>query len=123
MTTEVPIQITGRHLEITDAIREAVTKKFHKLERHFPHITRIHVTLSVDNIDRREIKKTDRPQNHKAKALISLPNKHEIVAEESTDDLYASIDGLVATLDRQLIKTNGIMKNRNGGLTSELRHH
>jgi putative sigma-54 modulation protein len=110
------IQITGRNIELTDAIRDMVNKKFEKLSKHFNHITHIHVTLKVNNVDRSKPKgdKRELKKLQTAKALILLPSKHEIVAEESTTDLYDSIDRLVSTLDRQLIETNRMMKSKNG---------
>jgi len=116
-----PIQITGRHLKITDALRNDVHTKLRKLEKHFPHITRIHITLSTLNVDRRKPKVT-RPKIHTAKGLISLPNKPEIVAEKTTDNLYTSIDLLIDVLDEQLKKANGMMKQRRDKITAELRH-
>ncbi len=107
------IQITGRNIELTDAIRGMVNEKFKKLERHFNHITHIHVTLKVNKVDRSK-PKGDIRKLQSAKALILLPSKHEIVAEESTDDLYSSIDLLVDSLDRQLKDTNQKMKTKSG---------
>lgn len=107
------IQITGRNIKLTDAIRDMVNDKFEKLEKHFNHIMHIHVTLKVNKVDRSK-PKGDQRKLQSAKALILLPSKHEIIAEESTDDLYSSIDLLVNTLDRQLIETNRMMKSKNG---------
>src|SRR5579872_402494 len=105
VTKPLQIQITGRNIKLTDTIRNMVNEKFEKLKRHFNHITHIHVTLKVNKVDRNKpkdgIKQLKKLQT--AKALILLPDKHEIIAEESTDDLYNSIDVLVDTLDRQLI--------------------
>lgn len=110
------IQITGRNIKLTDAIRDMVNEKFNKLEKHFSHITHIHVTLKVSKVDRSKPKgdKRELRKLQTAKALILLPSKHEIVAEESTEDLYSSIDRLVDTLDRQLVETNRMMKSKNG---------
>ena len=85
------LQITGRHLEITDAIREFINEKLTRLERHFDHITDIHVIIDV-------IKDT-----HIAEAKINLAGT-EIFAASKMNDLYASIDILLDKLDRQVIK-------------------
>lgn len=107
------IQITGRNIKLTDAIRDMVNEKFEKLKRHFSHITHIHVTLKVNKVDRSKPKGNSR-KLQTAKALVLLPSKHEIIAEESTDDLYSSIDLLIDTLDRQLKETNREMKEKHG---------
>jgi putative sigma-54 modulation protein len=41
------ISITGHHVEITEAMRNAVENKFERLERHFDHVSNVHVILSV----------------------------------------------------------------------------
>lgn len=85
------LQITGRHVEITDAIREFIDNKFSKLERHFDHITQVHVILSVEkNI-------------HQAEAKVNISGG-EIFAHNEAENMYASIDALIDKLDRQLIK-------------------
>ena len=42
------LQLTGRHVEITDSIRDYVNKRFEKLERHFDRISQAHVILNVE---------------------------------------------------------------------------
>ena len=42
------INLTGHHMDITPAIRAFVVEKFQRLERHFDHITVVHVILSVE---------------------------------------------------------------------------
>ena len=44
------INLTGRHVEITEALREYVDSKFSKLERHFDHINNVHVVLNVEKL-------------------------------------------------------------------------
>ena len=85
------INLTGHHLDITPALRSFVHEKFARLERHFDHITNIHVILTVEK---------DRQQ---AEATIHV-NRGDLFAEVEHDDMYASIDRLADKLDRQLIK-------------------
>jgi putative sigma-54 modulation protein len=92
------LQITGRHLEVTDAIREFINEKLVRLERHFDHITGIHVILDV-------VKDT-----HIAEAKINLSGS-EVFAESKMDDLYAAIDTLLDKLDRQVLKYKEKIKN------------
>lgn len=109
-----PIQITYRHGEITEALRNAVTNNFQKLERHFPNITHIHVTLSVSAVDRSK-PKVDKRKFQKAKALVLLPGGHEIIAEESSDNMYTSIDVLSKTVDHRLVEIKKKMQSRGDG--------
>ena len=44
------INLSGHHVEITDALRDYVNNKLSRLERHFDHITQIDVTLIVEKL-------------------------------------------------------------------------
>jgi putative sigma-54 modulation protein len=85
------INLTGRHLEITPAIREHVTTKLGKVKRHFDHVIDINVILSVDKLQQ------------KAEATLHLSGK-TIFAETDDSNLYVAIDNLVDLLDRQVLK-------------------
>ena len=85
------ITITGRNIELTAGIKEAVEDKLSKLEKYFKPDTDVNVTLSVEK-DRQKIE-------------VTIPTKgHTIRAEEVSSDMYASIDLVEETLERQLIK-------------------
>lgn len=85
------INLTGRHLEITEPLKEFVEEKFSKLERHFEQINNVYVVLSVEKI--RQI----------AEATVHV-NGAEIFANSESEDMYAAIDLLIDKLDRQVIK-------------------
>lgn len=85
------LNLTGRHLEITPAIREYVTTKLGKIKRHFDHVIDINIILSVDKLQQ------------KAEATVHLSGK-AVHAETIDANLYAAIDSLVDTLDRQVLK-------------------
>ena len=44
------ISVTGHHVDITESMRAYVEEKFAKLERHFDHVTNVHVILSVEKL-------------------------------------------------------------------------
>lgn len=83
--------ISGHHLTITDPIREYVTAKLSKLERHYEQITLIAVILTVDKLVQ------------KAEATVHATGA-DLFANAEHDDLYAAIDALSDKLDRQIIK-------------------
>jgi len=85
------INLTGHHMDITPALRSYVQDKFGKLERHFDHMTNVHVILTVEK--ERQI----------AEATIHV-NRGNLFADARTDDMYAAIDSLVDKLDRQVKK-------------------
>lgn len=86
------IQITGRHVEITPAIREYVEKKLAKIEHHFDHITHVHVILQVEKND------------HRAEATIHASGRADLFAEAKEANMYAAIDALHDKLNRQIVK-------------------
>jgi putative sigma-54 modulation protein len=85
------INLTGHHLDLTDALRNYVHDKFQRLERHFDHINNVHVVLEVDKV------------RQKAEAKLNV-NGGEIYATSEEEVMYAAIDSLVDKLDRQVIK-------------------
>ena len=85
------VNITGLHLEITDALRDYVEEKFDRLERHFDRIIAVQVILQVEKL------------KQKAEAALHVAGR-EVVANAEHGDMYAAIDLLVDKLDRQLIK-------------------
>ena len=85
------LNLTGRHLEITPAIRDHVVSKLGKVKRHFDHVIDINVVLSVEKLVQ------------KAEATMHLSGK-TVFAEATDDNLYVAIDSLVDSLDRQVLK-------------------
>src|SRR5512145_807269 len=85
------IHLTGRHLEITPAIREYATGKFGKIKRHFDNVIDVNIILSVDKL------------KQKAEATIHISGK-DVFVECEDENLYAAIDALVDKLDRQVLK-------------------
>ena len=96
------INLTGHHMDITPAIRSFVDEKFERLERHFDHITNIHVILTVEK------------GRQKAEATIHV-NRGNIFAEAQSEDMYAAIDLLIDKLDRQVIKHKEKLSNHKSG--------
>ncbi|MCI8764969.1 MAG: ribosome-associated translation inhibitor RaiA [Lachnospiraceae bacterium] len=83
--------ITGRNVNVTPGIRRAVEEKIGKLDRYFNPDTEVIVTLSV--------------QKDKQKIEVTIPVKGNIIrAEESSSDMYASIDLVEEVIERQLKK-------------------
>ncbi len=92
------INISGRHVEVTDSMREYVTSKIERLTHHHDRITSTNVIVSVDKLIQ------------KAEATIHVSGK-DVFAEATNEDMYAAIDALVDKLDRQLIKHKEKMRS------------
>ena len=85
------LHLTGHHVEITPAIREYVTQKLSRINRHFDHVIDVNVIMTVEKLDQ------------KIEANVHLSGK-DIHVQANDADMYAAIDGLVDKLDRQVLK-------------------
>lgn len=85
------ITVSGHHVDVTPALRDYVTGKLGKLQRHFDNITNTNVTLTVEKMVQ------------KAEAVVHVAGA-DLFATAESEDMYAAIDGLTDKLDRQLIK-------------------
>ena len=84
------LNITGHHVDLTDSLKDYVSSKMQKLERHIDSISNVQVTLSV--LKQRQI----------AEATLHISGA-DIHGTAEHEDMYASIDMLVDKLDRQII--------------------
>jgi putative sigma-54 modulation protein len=85
------LHLTGHHVEITNAIREYVTHKLARINRHFDHVIDVNVIMTVEKLDQ------------KIEANVHLSGK-DIHVQANDADMYAAIDGLIDRLDRQVLK-------------------
>lgn len=85
------IDITGHHVDITPALRNYVHTKLERLERHFDHLTGMHVVLTVTKLE------------HRAEATLQV-NHGKLFADAVETDMYAAIDVLSDKLARQVTK-------------------
>jgi len=86
------VKIVERHTDSSDTLREYVLKKTEGLERYFDRIITLDVVLSVEK--ERQI----------ADFHAHLINRKLLQAQEKSSDMYASVDGAVDKLKRQLVK-------------------
>lgn len=101
------INLTGHHIDVTDALKEYVESKFERLARRFDHITNAHVVLSVEKLDQ------------KAEATVQL-NGGTIFADAIHEDMYAAIDAMIDKLDRQVLRHKE-KRSSHRGVTSSAR--
>ena len=89
--------ISGKNIEVTDALKQAIYEKLERIEKFFGEDTAAQVTLSVDK-DRQKIEVTIR-------------------AEQASDNMYVSIDLVVEIIERQVTrhKKRILDKEQNSG--------
>lgn len=95
------VNVRGKNVEVTEALRDHVTRKIGKIGNHLDHQTIMaEAVLSVEK-DRQIVE-------------VTVPVEGRFLrGEESTPDMYASVDLVVDKLERQLDKLKTRMKHRN----------
>lgn len=85
------ITITGKNIEVSDYLKDLTLKKMSKLDRYFPADTAAQVTMAVEK--NRHI------------VEVTIPYAGGVIrGEEVTGDMYASIDNVIAKLERQIVR-------------------
>ena len=85
------ITITGKNMDLTNGLKNQVTKKLSKLEKYFADDAEARVVLSKSK--------------GKEKIEVTIPTKSGFIrAEDATDDFYASIDLVEESIERQIKK-------------------
>jgi len=85
------IIITGKNIDMTEGLKSAVEDKIGKLDKYFAPDTIAKVTLSVEK--------------ERQKIEVTIPVKGGIIrSEQSSDDMYVSIDLVQEIIERQLKK-------------------
>ena len=98
------ITITGQQIDVTPPLRDYVSEKLSRIERHFDNVTQTNVVLHVEKA------------RHLAEATISAKGA-TLHANAEAADMYAAIDALASKLDRQVKKhkEKSSDHHRNGG--------
>jgi putative sigma-54 modulation protein len=87
----IHVDITGRHVNVTPAIREFTIEKLSKLERLLDGPLEAHVVLGIEK--------------HRHVAEIQVKSRNGIfTGHHATEDLYASIGDVAEKLERQALK-------------------
>ena len=85
--------ISGKNINITPGLKDAVESKLGKLERYFSPDTEVQVTLSVEK--------------GRQKIEVTIPVKGSIIrAEQDSNDMYVSVDLVEEIIERQIKKYN-----------------
>lgn len=100
------VNLSGHHVDVTDALRAYVDEKIARLERHFDHVTNVRVILSVEKLSK------------KAEATVHIAGA-DVFADSVHEDMYAAIDALVDKLDRQVLKHKEKIKKHRGNSIKE----
>ncbi len=93
---DMPVRVQGKHMVVTEALRQYVTTKLAKLPRHFDQVQDAQVVFSVSR---------NRSVGRAQVVEVTVWCDGLVLrAEEHSDDMYASIDRAVEKLERQIEK-------------------
>jgi putative sigma-54 modulation protein len=90
------VTVTGRNIDLTPALKEYLLDKLHRAQKHFDHPLEVAALLRV-------AKNPSIPNSHTAEVTLKV-NGTTIRGEESTENMYASIDLVADKIERQLRK-------------------
>ena len=94
------VTVIGKNINVTPALKEMIEKKVSKLDRYFNLDVEARATLSV--------------QKNRQIFEVTIPFNGVILrCEESTDDMYKSIDLVENKLERQIRKQRTKLSRRN----------
>ena len=94
--------ISGKNIDVTPGLKDAIEQKLGKLERYFTPETEIIVTLSVEK--------------ERQKIEVTIPVKGNIIrSEQTSDDMYVSVDLVEEVIERQLRKYKNKLVARSQG--------
>ena len=102
---DFPVIVTGRHIEITDAIRDYSESKIRHLHMEYPKIMEAKVIVDVQKSHR---------ERHFAEIILYCANHITLEASSESEDLYASIDETLSKVARMMRKekTKMLKKHR-----------
>lgn len=95
------IEVRGRHLEVTPAIREYAEAKCGKLPRYYDGVQEIIVTLE----------KSAKHDEFTVEVIVDVEKHDDFVARLTSKDVYEAIDIATDKLTRQLTDFKERLKN------------
>ena len=109
------LSVTFRHMEASEAVRQYAREKVEKIKKYFPDPIFAHVVVG-----------TERGYQHACDVHIQLHNGLLITCRETTEDMYSSIDLVMAKIERQVRRYKDKIRHhkaREGLSEMSLHHH
>lgn len=102
------VTVTGKHIDITDAIRTHIEEKAAKLPRYFDSVMQVEAIVEggegvMNNVE----------------LIVSVEHRDDVVSRESGPDVYACIDLAMHKMERQLHKIKGKQRDNKYGASTE----
>ena len=94
------LSVTGRHIEITDPMRQYAEDKATKLTRFYDRIESIDIIFDYES------------SKHRAEIVVRAAHKNTFVGKVDAGDFYEAVDLVIDKLRHQLIKHKEKRRNR-----------
>ena len=101
------IRLTGRHVEISDEVRDYVETKSEKLGKYYDRIHEVEVILGHEK------------EQFSVEMIVHADHRHTFVTRETGPDTFALVDISIEKLGRQLTKHKEKVRNRKGNLAAD----
>ena len=105
-----PIQVTGRHVSVTEAMKEYCRRKVASLHLDYPKIIEVQVILDVQKY------------RHLAEVILHCSNHITLEASATSSDMYASMDQVLDRIGRQMRKYKTRLLRRHRPRKEDIRH-
>lgn len=102
------LTITGKHVEITDAIRAHIESKASKLPHHLDSVNQIEVIVEGREGILRSVE-----------VIVQVKHRSALVAKEKGPDVYACIDLAMHSMGQQLFKIKEKQRDNKHGSSAE----
>lgn len=85
------IEVTGRRLDLTDAIEEHANKKAEKILKHYDGVLEIEIVLDQESAT-----------EFTAETIVNVVKHDPLVGKSRRQDIYAAIDASIEKASRQV---------------------
>ena len=101
------LQITGKNMELSPAVRQHIERKLGKLNRHLPKIIEFKVEVAEE--------KTKSPQQHFVVQATIDSNGTLLRSQERGENLFTAIDKVAEVMNRQIERRKGKLYEKGRG--------
>ncbi len=101
------IVVKGRHVEVSDEVREYIQTKAARLTKYYDRIHEIEVILDHES------------EQFSAEMIVRADHRHTFLSRGTGPDTFALIDVILDKMERQLTKHKEKLRNRKGGVAAD----
>ncbi len=96
----IRITVSGRHMDVRDALKSYASEKAGKLERFYDRVQSVEIVFDKQ------------ANSHRCEMIAKADHHTSFVAKEEHDDPYAALDATVKDLERQITRHKEKQRNR-----------